>query len=1328
MNTSSAAETKQEEKGNGSGPIASVSDTLGFGSSPRVRLYRFLGFIAAAASGVVYPAMAFYWAKTFEDLGAVTDADTYMRQIRTMAYTFMILGVISFVSLCSQGFLFEMAASKAMYELKTQWFEALLRQDMAYFDIKDVSGQASIVSSNANKFKKGVGRKLGEGLQFTITAVGGIAYGFYSSWRTSLLLFAVLPLMAGSGFFVQKVNTTMSERSSKNYGDAGGIVYSTVSSIKTILSLNACQTFINKFETATEKAYRSASKFFVWVGLGNGLMMASFLVSYIVITLYGSFLLYKDLRKTGCDPSGIIDDNEACGVTGTQVFGALLGISFGAMGLPQISAAVEAFTQARSACYPAVEAINRKVGSQTDDDKKDDIEMQADSEMPAKREDIPLPKYLIDSSSTEGKKLKSVEGIITFKEVSFAYPTRPETLVFDGLSLNIEAGKTVALVGASGCGKSTTIQLIERFYDPTAGSVLLDGTDVRECNVGWLRSQIGLVGQEPTLFARTIKENISYGCPDATQEEIETAAKAANAHDFISAFPDGYDTFVGDKGAQLSGGQKQRVAIARVLIQNPKILLLDEATSALDSESESMVQEALDGLVASSNRTTVVIAHRLSTIKNADVIAVVKNGRICETGTHTSLLKEKNSEYKKLVDAQSRPMASSMVSSNSDSDLAEFIDMNNESNETQINFKDVFFSYPSRPDNLVFKGLNLSVKKGEVLAVVGPSGGGKSTTIQLIERFYDPQSGVVEIDGVDLRTINVQWLRDQLGLVSQEPSLFNTTIRENISYGKPGATQQEIEDAAIKANAHDFICSFPSGYDTEVGETGAQVSGGQKQRIAIARALLKSPKILLLDEATSALDSESEGLVQETIDKLIASRSHTVVVIAHRLSTIRNADRIAVIKDGVVKELGNHGTLMKSPKGLYRKLVDLQSLDGSTSTKVASKKKELGSEEERTFEESESVHEDDSNEVKKRDKDIAKRAKLLAKGDYGLFFIGAIGAILTGLVFPGWGIIFAYMIELLYRQVLKCDNSTLDSIPGSFNSCQDYWDSEADKMKEFSINVTYAWLVIMSFTLIGNSLVFYGFGKATEKMNKRVRDKVFNALVRQDMAYFDTNTVGKISTQVEDDAAMMHSFSGEPIRSLVMSLASVLVGLIVSFIYMWPFALLTLGILPFMAFGAEMEMRMYFGEDEGVHKENENSPGGIVVETLLNIKTIASLAIEKLRLTEYSNALKEEETNPIRANIAKGAASGLGFFVQCWGMALMFWWGGYVLINYPDSFSYRDFLISMFSLLFSLSGLSVAMMGATNRDKAKAAANRIFKLIDTEGSIDPLSTKGKKGN
>jgi ATP-binding cassette subfamily B (MDR/TAP) protein 1 len=230
----------------------------------------------------------------------------------------------------------------------------------------------------------------------------------------------------------------------------------------------------------------------------------------------------------------------------------------------------------------------------------------------------PLPKYVIDSSGVEGVKLPSVKGTIEFRNITFSYPTRQETNVLEGFSLTVEAATTVALVGSSGCGKSTTVQLVERFYDPAEGAVTLDGHDLRDLNVHWLRQQIGLVSQEPALFACTIRENIAYGSPGANQEQIEEAAKKANAHNFIVSFPDGYNTNVGDKGAQLSGGQKQRIALARVLVKNPQIMLLDEATSALDSESEKAVQEALDNVLAEKKRTTIVIAHRLSTIRNAD--------------------------------------------------------------------------------------------------------------------------------------------------------------------------------------------------------------------------------------------------------------------------------------------------------------------------------------------------------------------------------------------------------------------------------------------------------------------------------------------------------------------------------------------------------------------------------------------------------------------------------------------------------------------------------------------------------------------------------------
>ncbi|EDR26282.1 multidrug resistance protein, putative [Entamoeba dispar SAW760] len=255
-----------------------------------------------------------------------------------------------------------------------------------------------------------------------------------------------------------------------------------------------------------------------------------------------------------------------------------------------------------------------------------------------------IPK--IESQEVNSEIINDIKGEIEFKNVHFRYPTRVDNEVLKGISFKAEQGKTIAIVGVSGCGKSTSIQLIERFYEPTNGEVLLDGHNIKDLNIQFLRNQIGLVGQEPVLFAESIIDNIKRGIPkgvEVNNEQIYTAAKMANAHDFISTMPEGYNTMVGDRGSQLSGGQKQRIAIARALIRKPSILLLDEATSALDSESEKIVQEALDK--ASKGRTTIIIAHRLSTIQNADKICVIMRGKIVEQGTHQELIELKGFYY-----------------------------------------------------------------------------------------------------------------------------------------------------------------------------------------------------------------------------------------------------------------------------------------------------------------------------------------------------------------------------------------------------------------------------------------------------------------------------------------------------------------------------------------------------------------------------------------------------------------------------------------------------------------------------------------------------------
>ena len=340
---------------------------------------------------------------------------------------------------------------------------------------------------------------------------------------------------------------------------------------------------------------------------------------------FDSLSAFTEFVKSHASASYLKDnpDYNPCFVAGDKVIIAIFAIMMMGEGFGMISQPAQTFRLGRSASAKVLAIIRR----------------------------VPT----IDSFSVEGLKLTGVEGRIEVSNVTFAYPTALQKLVCKGYSLSVAAGTTVALCGPSGSGKSTLIQLLERFYDPLSGSITLDGVDLKTLNVRWLRSQMGLVSQEPLLFQGTVAQNIAYGKPGvATQAEIEEAAKMANAHDFITEhLANGYETNVGLRGGKLSGGQKQRVAIARAIIKKPAVLLLDEATSALDNTSEKVVQAALDEIMTKMKRTTIVIAHRLSTIRNANKIAVVDRGRIVEQGTHDELLLRSGGMYSNLVIAQS---------------------------------------------------------------------------------------------------------------------------------------------------------------------------------------------------------------------------------------------------------------------------------------------------------------------------------------------------------------------------------------------------------------------------------------------------------------------------------------------------------------------------------------------------------------------------------------------------------------------------------------------------------------------------------------------------
>uniref|UniRef100_A0A3B3S4D3 ABC-type xenobiotic transporter n=1 Tax=Paramormyrops kingsleyae TaxID=1676925 RepID=A0A3B3S4D3_9TELE len=1201
------------------------------------QLYRFakpldiilmiVGLICAAANGVALPLMCVVFGQMTDSFvqsgqplnltGNFTPSYASSDNCPTMpgvdiesmmanrAYYFVGIGVAVLILGTFQVMLFLLAATRQTKRIRERYFHSVIHQQMGWFDTHQIGVLITRLTDDINTINDGLGDKICLFVQFFCTFIAGLIIGFINGWKLTLVILAVSPLLAGSAAII----ASLTSKELSAYAKAGAVAEEILVAIRTVVAFNGQKKAVEKYESNLEEAKNFGVKKAITTNAAMGLTQFIIFGTYALAFWYGTKLAVDE------------PENYSIG----QVFFVVM---IGAFSLGRGTPNLESVAKARGAAYEIYKTI-----------------------------DLPRP---IDSSSKEGHKPETVKGDIEFKNIHFSYPSRKDVKILQGVNLVVPRGKTIALVGASGCGKSTTIQLLQRFYDPDAGEITLDGHDIRTLNVKWLRENIGIVSQEPVLFGTTIAENIRYGWENATDEDIERAVKEANAYEFISKLPDKMNTMVGERGAQLSGGQKQRIAIARALVKNPKILLLDEATSALDTQSESIVQAALDK--ARAGRTTIIIAHRLSTIKTADIIAGFSDGVVTEQGTHSQLMalkgvyyslvmqqvatkiqsseddsfdedveeesieegpvyaeilnndveehgtsqnvslrhtgsfrrrsskkKKKKKFLKKPADKENKVylmsvkvpslfkkvpevpfkrilalnkpewpylvigvLASlvggavypclaivfakiigvfaetdpeeigwfddsrnavgvlttklatdaSLVKGAAGSRLglatnticgltiaivvafifswqltllilacvpilsgANFIQMRATgghaskdqkalelsgkiSTETVENFRtvvslsreevflqkfkdslsypyksalhkapiygltyalaqaipyfvnaaifrfgawliahcytqyenvflvfsvivfaamnigqsssfapdfakakasaqrilallerkpeidiysekgdmpfhDVQFMYPTRRNVKVLQGLNVSVSSGQTLALVGGSGCGKSTSIQLLERFYDVASGHVSLDGHDIKTLNLAWLRSQLGLVSQEPILFDCSIAENIQYGDNSrhVSQMEIEEAAKSANIHTFIQSLPETYSTRVGDKGAQLSGGQKQRIAIARALVRHPKVLLLDEATSALDTESEKIVQQALDK--ARLGRTCVVIAHRLSTIQNADTIAVIQNGRVVEQGTHSELMQR-EGAYYALVNAQ--------------------------------------------------------------------------------------------------------------------------------------------------------------------------------------------------------------------------------------------------------------------------------------------------------------------------------------------------------------------------------------------------------------------
>ena len=1170
-----------------------------------------------------------------------TILDKVEPEINKMVKKFLIIGSALFVCNFFMMFLWAYSSLRQMHWMKINYFYLILKQEQGWFDKNNAFQFATKVQAQLEQIEMGVGDRFGQVILMSSELISGLVVGFISSWKLTLILLCCLPFIVGSFIMMMLCMEDAMSLSRKTYEKAGGIAEELLYNIKTVTSFVNFDYEINRFDKLIDEVEKYDKKKSLILAISIGIMLFGIFFGFTLTLVYARILIVNKEKNNNTGKPFNAGDV-------MKVLFAVIGAIYAIGG---ISPNIQIIKESCIASSDYFTLLERK------------------------------PKIFISEKNLKPER-GIIKGKVEFKNIKFIYPSdAKQKIVLENLNLIFEPGKKVVLVGESGCGKSTTVNLIERLYEPIDGQILIDGIDIKDYNLEYLRSFIGYVQQEPMLFNKSVKDNIMFGREKEIEafgnpeELMKEACSDAYIQEFVENIPEKYEYICGVKGSKLSGGQKQRIAIARAIINKPKLLILDEATSSLDNKSEKEVQKALDN-ICQKDVTTIIIAHRLSTIKNADLIYALKGGKVIEQGTHIELMKKNgyyagifrsqlceeefaekeenysamnikksslsglkhisnhtsdiNSEINQFKSEEKKdeikveikrsklwefikekkvelilgtlggfiygtgsPLAGLFlgysinalslentdklkkeglkwallhlflavfsaitiflkiwkleglgavitarmrkavflkylqlhmgyfdIDSNSpgglltklsidttqispliltifgsvlstagaliaslimgmvydwklsliifafipfivmttvlmgeyrengreknkdirieagsilsecvintktifslnfqthavnlyrdilkketkaylkDSIMLGFLiglgtfilfsshavifkcsikfirkrtltynDMNivlntlmttsdgiadslhgigdypkaklsfksiyktmntpseinafkNENNDKRfprifkgkIEFKDVTFCYPTKPNQKILKHLSLVVNPGEQAALVGYSGSGKSTIIQLIERFYDVTEGEILIDDINIKDYNLYELRKKIGMVSQEPVLFKRNVYENILYGNLNSSRDEVFKAAKKASIEKFF------NEKEMGTKEDPVSGGEKQRLAIARAFLKNPVILLLDEATSALDKESEKDVQKSIYEL--QKGRTSISIAHRLTTIINSDVIFVMQSGKIVEKGTHNELL-SLQGKYYKL------------------------------------------------------------------------------------------------------------------------------------------------------------------------------------------------------------------------------------------------------------------------------------------------------------------------------------------------------------------------------------------------------------------------
>lgn len=501
--------------------------------------------------------------------------------------------VVSFMRV----YLFSFVGESALADMRKDIYNKIITMPMDFFAQRRVGELSSRISSDVSQIQDAVTVMFAELLRGVLTLVIGMGLIFFISAQLALMMLSVIPVIIAIAFFFGKRIRKLSRNAQDQLADSGTIVQETLQGISNVKSFTNEWYEVKRYGKSIDQVVKLAIRNGQFRGLFISFMLFSVFGAIVLVVWYGAGLMQQGLLSFG--------DLTAFVVYTAFVAGSMAGF-----------ADIYSQLQKTLGATQRVREILRETP-----------------------ENVSIRESHLDSQF-------NLTGRVSMQHIAFSYPSRKEIKVLKDINLEVQPGQQIAIVGPSGAGKSTLTSILLKFYAPESGKLLFDGRDVNDIPLTQLRKQMALVPQDVMLFGGTISENILYGKPEATREEVQEAAKKANAHDFIISFPEGYETVVGERGVKLSGGQRQRIAIARAILKDPAILILDEATSSLDSESESLVQDALNNLM--KNRTSFVIAHRLSTIRNADKIIVLEHGIVKETGTHKELLQIENGLYKSL--------------------------------------------------------------------------------------------------------------------------------------------------------------------------------------------------------------------------------------------------------------------------------------------------------------------------------------------------------------------------------------------------------------------------------------------------------------------------------------------------------------------------------------------------------------------------------------------------------------------------------------------------------------------------------------------------------